>query len=57
MIRLRSIHTEGSIVLITCIVFLVSTWNSDFEVKRQIEILESGGEVANETRAFDFESG
>ncbi|KAK2176622.1 hypothetical protein NP493_652g04026 [Ridgeia piscesae] len=29
----------------------------DFEVKRQIEILESGGEVANETRAFDFESG
>ena len=46
-------------MLITCVVFLVSIWNrcSDFEVKRQIEILESGGEVANETRAFDFESG
>ena len=29
---------------------------SEFEIQRQIELLESGGEVENETRSFDAES-
>ncbi|XP_056418765.1 glutamyl-tRNA(Gln) amidotransferase subunit B, mitochondrial isoform X1 [Hyla sarda] len=29
----------------------------DYEVKRQTEILDSGGEIANETRAFDYKLG
>ena len=29
----------------------------DFEIERQIGVLESGGEVVNETRSFDDESG
>ena len=30
---------------------------SDFEIRRQIAILEAGGEVVNETRSFDIETG
>jgi Asp-tRNA(Asn)/Glu-tRNA(Gln) amidotransferase B subunit len=29
----------------------------DFEVKRQIKVLENSGSVENETRSFDTESG
>ncbi|KAG9344059.1 hypothetical protein JZ751_012538 [Albula glossodonta] len=29
----------------------------DYEIERQIEVLESGGAVLNETRAFDYKSG
>lgn len=29
----------------------------DYEIQRQIEVLENGGKILNETRAFDFKSG
>ncbi|XP_069782555.1 glutamyl-tRNA(Gln) amidotransferase subunit B, mitochondrial isoform X2 [Narcine bancroftii] len=29
----------------------------DYEIQRQIEILENGGKILNETRAFDYKSG
>jgi hypothetical protein len=30
---------------------------SDFEIQRQIGILEEGGKIENETRSFDAETG
>ncbi|XP_067897207.1 glutamyl-tRNA(Gln) amidotransferase subunit B, mitochondrial isoform X1 [Heterodontus francisci] len=29
----------------------------DYEIQRQIEVLENGGKIINETRAFDYKSG
>ena len=29
----------------------------DFEIVRQVDILEAGGEVVNETRAFNIDTG
>lgn len=29
----------------------------DFEIQRQIRILEEGGEIINETRTFDYRTG
>ncbi|XP_059821014.1 glutamyl-tRNA(Gln) amidotransferase subunit B, mitochondrial isoform X2 [Hypanus sabinus] len=29
----------------------------DYEIQRQIKVLENGGEILNETRAFDYKSG
>ncbi|XP_032873511.1 glutamyl-tRNA(Gln) amidotransferase subunit B, mitochondrial isoform X3 [Amblyraja radiata] len=29
----------------------------DYEIQRQIEVLENGGKILNETRAFDYKSG
>lgn len=55
MARIIALHFDFNLLFL-----VVSRWGfdvSDFEVKRQIDILDAGGEVANETRAFDFESG
>ncbi|XP_072112165.1 glutamyl-tRNA(Gln) amidotransferase subunit B, mitochondrial isoform X3 [Mobula birostris] len=30
---------------------------ADYEIQRQIKVLENGGEILNETRAFDYKSG
>ncbi|XP_051897464.1 glutamyl-tRNA(Gln) amidotransferase subunit B, mitochondrial isoform X2 [Pristis pectinata] len=30
---------------------------ADYEIQRQIEVLENGGKILNETRAFDYKSG
>ena len=35
---------------------LIQSLFAAYEIKRQIDILESGSEVKNETRNFDFET-
>ena len=42
-------------IICMCLKSLFSFF-SDYEIQRQIDILESGGEVENETRSFDAES-
>ena len=35
----------------------VDCCNSDYEIRRQIEVLSKGQEVENETRSFDIDTG
>ncbi|XP_032873518.1 glutamyl-tRNA(Gln) amidotransferase subunit B, mitochondrial isoform X4 [Amblyraja radiata] len=36
---------------------LIDLNRADYEIQRQIEVLENGGKILNETRAFDYKSG
>lgn len=38
-------------------VFLFSLTSPDYEIQRQIDVLQRGGTVKNETRAYDSKSG
>lgn len=38
-------------------VFVLSFLSTDFEIQRQIDILQRGGAVLKETRAYDSKSG
>lgn len=46
-----------SVLLNQMFVFVLSLPSTDFEIQRQIDILQSGGAVLKETRAYDSKSG
>lgn len=46
-----------SVLLNQMFVFVLSLPSADFEIQRQIDILQSGGAVLKETRAYDSKSG
>ena len=43
--------------ILSLLIWLCFSCFIDFEIARQIDILEAGGEVVNETRAFNFDTG
>lgn len=46
-----------SVLLKKMFVFVLSFMSTDFEIQRQIDILQRGGAVLKETRAYDSKSG
>lgn len=44
-------------LLLTIYIQFCYCYFTDFEIARQIDVLEAGGEVVNETRAFNFDTG